>query len=171
MPPVDVQCPDCHKKFSNKYNMANHLLRCKGPLHRPVASQSATCELCKRTLSTPYKLVAHKKVCRGTQRVPTTDPPKCTRCDRILSSKASLERHKLTCRGPSSPRPLHCDECGFKTPRRYVMQRHQQTCKPQLRCRLSERCKLFRFPRRALLECHLRVVHGMTREEASAHHL
>lgn len=161
MPPAasDVQCPDCRKTFSSKYALAAHRQRCRGPAHRSIASGTSTCHQCQRVLSSPYKLAAHLKICRGTKRPPPASTT-CELCQRSLSSSYALRRHQLTCTGPPSPRPFQCVDCGYTTPRRYLMTRHKKTCRPTLRCPHGGACQHFRFAHDSHLQCHLRVVHG-----------
>ena len=80
-------CTQCHKTFSSKQAMINHMNICK------PKDNNTTCDQCHKTFSSKQTLKNHKNICK-----PRNDNTTCQWCYKILCNKQSLCNHSRICK-------------------------------------------------------------------------
>ena len=89
-------CPTCHKTFSSKRNMENHINNKNINCEKMSYSYNLCCGLCNQTFKNVYQHKKHMKQKHGKDTVGFQKKLNCGFCNKKFSSNRSLQRHCLT---------------------------------------------------------------------------
>ena len=172
-------CPDCGKKFAEKFNLERHLpvhtgnwkyfcphpgcsrgflsqnLEYRNHVQSHSSERPHLCTICGSSFRTKLALTAHMMVELGKSKF------ECSYCKKQFPYKRGLTDHLLTHTGE---RPHECKECGKRFTQKVHLRTHMKLVHNHLLTYTGERpheCKECgkRFTQKAYLRTHMKSVH------------
>ena len=139
-------CPQCHKSFSTKGNMKNHIQT----IHKNIRPFKCPYPSCKKEYSNQSRLDVHIRTHTGSK------PFMCPICSKSFNEKGNLKTH---INFHTDKRPFKCNQCEKTYKTNGHLKDHIEIQHMQLRRFICEICSS-KFGRRSTLVAHMRTHTG-----------